>query len=283
MRFIAAALLLLALPAQSAIVCFNEDCLPSVIAFDGNRAILGGKFANRTLLFRDGVWRETDAVKARPAPKCPREFRAKNYAESGEDEMWSVACAEANGFVYGGLSFYEGEGSTGRGGLLRLDRKTRRLEVRRLPMLRHVSINSIAADGDIVWFGTTVNGECVGEPVVHGLVRYQWSSGETRTYEGSDDGPIGGVIHDVVVRPDGLWVATDLGISRLDRQTSTWRHYSPVESDGFLIAEEKTPREILEPLLRKTPPDCLRNDSAENQLVEELTKFRPKLLHRMLK
>jgi hypothetical protein len=173
--------------------------------------------------------------------------------------------------IYGGLSFYDGEGTTGTGGLLRLDKKSRAVEVRRLPILRDVSVNSIAADGDVVWFGTTRELECTGEPFVHGLVRYDWSTREIKTYEGSDDGPIGLVINDLLFDEHSLWAATDLGISRLDLDSNAWHHYTPAK-------KERSAKAILQELLRKTPRECLRSDDFENELVEGLAKFRPQLL-----
>jgi hypothetical protein len=228
------ALLAVTIPSRllAALDCYNTSCLPFVKKLDHARQ------------------------------DCPKEFRAKNY---------ETFCAETGLWIYGGLSFYDGEGMTGTGGLLRLDKKSRTVAVRRLPILRDVSINSIAADGNVVWFGTTRHQECDGEPFVHGLVRYDWATREVKTYEGSDDGPIGFVINDLLLDEHSLWAATDLGISRLDRDSNTWHHYTPAK-------KERSAKEILEDLLRKTPRDCLRSENFENELVEGLAKFRPKLL-----
>jgi len=230
-------------PLPAAIDCYNTSCLPFV--------------------------KKLDHIQQ----DCPKEFRAKNYARSngGSSEWWKTICAATGPWIYGGLSFYDGEGITGTGGLLRLERKSRAVEVRRLPILRDVSVNSIAADGNVVWFGTTRDQECVGEPFVHGLVRYDWSGGAIQTYEGSDDGPIGFVINDLQIDDHSLWAATDLGVSRLDLDTNTWHHYTPAK-------EERSAKSILEELLRRTPRECLLSENFENELVEGLARFRPEFL-----
>ena len=228
----------------AALICYNTECLPPVAKIDPPPARV----------------------------ECPKQFRAKNYAKSnGGAESWSVVCAQSGSLVYGGLSFYAGEGITGTGGLLRLDRATKKLDVRRPTLLKDVSINSIAADGDVVWFGTTFNGECVGQPFVHGLVRYDWKSGEIKMWESSNDGPIGFVINAIALRDHSLWVETDLGLSRLDFDTNAWHHFDSKR-------RERTVKQIIEPLLRTVPRECLLSESFENQLIEGLARFRPRLL-----
>jgi hypothetical protein len=192
-----------------------------------------------------------------------------------------TVCAETAEFIYAGLGYYDGEGIDGRGGLLRVERRTGRIDVRRLALLEDVSVNAIAADGSVVWLGTTVHQECAGLPFAHGLITYDWSTGKVKTYERSDDGPAGFVIHDLFASGRALWVATDAGISRLDRPTGRWRHWLPEEKSGKIYANELAAEMILERLFRSSPPACLRSDMFENQLVEGLAKFRPGLLARL--
>ena len=230
----------------AALICYNTDCLPPVAKIDPPPARI----------------------------TCPAAFHAKNYAKSnGGAEEWDVVCAESGPFVYGGLSFYDGEGFTGTGGLLRFDRRTQKIELRRPPMLRDVSVNSIAADGDVVWFGTTRREECAGFPFVHGLVRYDWKSGAIRTWEGSDDGPIGFLINAIAIRNGSVWVETELGLSKLDAR---WHHFDAER-------RERTAREIFEKLLQAVSSDCRRSDDYDDVLVEGLRKFRPRLLRSILR
>ena len=232
----------------AALVCYNTECLPPVARIE-------------------------------PPPArivCPQQFRATNYAKSnGGAESWNVVCAESGPFVYGGLSFYDGEGITGTGGLLRFNRDTHKIELRRLPLLKDVSINSIAADGDVVWFGTTRNEECVGQPFVHGLVRYDWKTGAIKTYEGRDDGPLGFIISAIALRDHSLWAQTELGLSRLDLDTGTWHHFDSKR-------HERSAKEIFRGLLRTIPRDCRRTDNYHDQLIEGLQLFRPRLLQSIL-
>ncbi|MFA6954690.1 MAG: hypothetical protein WC538_02320 [Thermoanaerobaculia bacterium] len=286
-------MLVVALPASAPLVCYSDDVIPIVRSLhdtpDGLVATLGGKFGQRRAMLFDGTaWHEATLDVAALGPRsetCPKEFGAKRYVDPEESEFsgtTETVCATSARFVYGGITFYAGEGQTGTGGLLRFDTKTRRVELRRLRMLRDVSVNSIAAEGNVVWFGTTEYGECVGDPFVHGLVRYDWSTREVTTYEGSDDGPLGFVINDILLSPETIWVATDLGVSRLDRADGTWHHYMPYEHDGCVAAPELPARAIATILLDTTPREALMNESFENQLVEGFALFRPRLLREYL-
>lgn len=279
--------------AYAALGCYAEKCLPLVYRFDvdarGIRARLGGRWATsseaiRTIRFNGTRWTEGE-----PYPKpdreprfhCPTAIRARNYAEI-TDSSWQesdmTVCAATDDYIYAGLGYYDGEGVDGRGGLLRLDRRSGHVELRRLPLLEDVSVNAIVAQGSTVWLGTTFHEECTGVPFAHGLVLFDWSTGEIKTYEGSDDGPAGFVIHDLHLSGRALWVATDAGISRLDIPTGRWRHWLPEEKDDRLIEANELPAERILRMLHQTlPPDCFRSDNFENQLLEGLAKFRPKL------
>ena len=279
--------------AYAALGCYAEKCLPLVRRFDvdanGLRAHLGGRWDTsgkviRTIRFNGASWTEGEPYHKpdrEPRFPCPGAIRAHNYAEI-TDSSWQesdmTVCAGTSDSVYAGLGYYDGEGVNGRGGLLRLDRRSGRVEIRRLPLLEDVSVNAIAADGTIVWLGTAVHQECIGLPFAHGLVRYDWSTGETKTYEGSDDGPAGFVVHDLHLSGRALWVATDAGISRLDVPTGRWRHWLPEEQDGRIQAKELPAERILAILYRSLSEDCVRSDMFENQLLEGLAKFRPNLL-----
>lgn len=232
----------------AAFICYNTACLPPVAKIEPPPA----------------------------AVECPKSFRAKNYAKAeGDPNLWNVVCAESGPWVYGGLSFYDGEGNTGEGGLLRLNRQTNEIEVRRPKMLRKVSINSIAADGDVVWFGTRIETECEGYPFVHGLVRYDWKTGESKTWTGSDDGPIGFLMNAIALRDSAVWVETELGLSKLDLTTNTWHHFDAQR-------RERTAKEIFDHLLKSVPRDCRATDNYDDVLIEGLQVFRPKLLQSIL-
>lgn len=294
MRFVIA-LLLFAPSASAALVCYADACLPVVSRFEigvGGQlhARLGGRWETsdptiRRMTFDGQRWREIAPARKPETERfpCPPVVKAKNYARI-TDSAWQeddmTVCAQTPDFTYAGLGFYDGEGISGTGGLLRVDRRTGRVEVRRLPLLERVSVNAIVADGDVIWFGTTTNQECVGTPFVHGLVMYNWRTRELRTYEGSDDGPAGFAIHDIHLNGRALWIATDLGISRLDMPTGRWRHWLPEEKDGRIEAKELAAEVIFTRLLRTIPEDCLRVELFDNALMEGLARFRPRFLRR---
>ena len=243
-------LLLFATSARTALVCYVESCLPLVERFGADgagrlRAFLGG----RTLIFNGEQWREG------PRGKPPKRMPCRTMS----------VCTRTSEFTYVGLGFSGDEGMRGRGGLVRIDRHTGRSEMRRLKMLDDVSINAIAAEGDTVWFGTTTHGECEGQPPARGLAQYDWRTRKLTRLRGV----AGFVMHDIVVTREAVWVATDLGISRLDRASATWRHWLP-ESRG---ATELTAEAIYRRLLRTLPDKLLHPEdpmSCREQLREAL-------------
>jgi hypothetical protein len=279
--------------ASAALVCYVEDCLPLASSFyvDGQGRLgarLGGRWSlkgsSRAIYFDGSAGREDSSTPRRHQKArfpCPADVTRKNYAQI-TDSAWQTAnmpvCADTPAFIYVGLGFYDGEGIAGQGGLLRIDKHSHHVEQRTLPLLDRVSVNSIVAKDAEVWFGTTTYQECSGTPFVHGLIHYNWETGDLQTYEGSDDGPIGFVIHDLRLDQRGLWVATDLGLSLLDQQTHRWRHWLPEEKNGRIEATEMPAEAILMHLAGTIPSNCLRSELFANQLIEGLQRFRPALL-----
>jgi hypothetical protein len=198
-----------------------------------------------------------------------------------EQSKPEILCVREGTISYGGISFYDGEGMNGRGGLLRKD-ASGKVELRRPAELTGRSVSALAVRDGVVWFGTTRHEECMGDLFEHGLVRYEWSTRKASTFEGSDDGPLGFVIKDLLFDDDVLWVATDLGISRLQLETKTWRHWIATERGSRWAMEETTPDALHRRLLQSVPRDALMTDAYENQLIEALARFRPRFLQHYL-
>ncbi len=254
-------LLLLASPSWSASVCYDEKFYPSVMRLEkiepGVRVLLGGKFFNeggqsypkeRLALQYSEVngWKQDKSFSCSDGESClPKVNRDKpgippitlskeeavalvpRLQEADEIEQTVSAWTEHNGAVWFGISFYAGEGTNGIGGVGRYDPKSGQTVIRRPKVLLESSINHIVHHGQWLWLGTTGYYECIGEPPAHGLIRYEWTTDRIETFEGKDDGPCGFVIHDLLPEKQYLWVATDLGLSRWDRQSKKWAHYVP--------------------------------------------------------
>jgi hypothetical protein len=72
-----------------------------------------------------------------------------------------------------------------------------------------------------------------------GLVRYDLAHGATHAFRGTDTGPCGFLVQDLLLRDDTLWVATDLGVSRLrvsPEDWDEWTHYA-LSPDGAGMEE----------------------------------------------
>jgi hypothetical protein len=79
-----------------------------------------------------------------------------------------------------------------------------------------------------------------------GLVRHDLRHGATHAFRGTDAGPCGFRVHDLLLRDETLWVATDLAVSRLRLSPEVWdewAHYAP--SAHHTRAEEATCASLL--------------------------------------
>jgi hypothetical protein len=290
-------------------VCYDEAFYPSVVRLDqtpaGLRAMLGGKAGDQALppkrlpaLKYDEVrgWtlegpfecKEPDGCdrrSTRPGASVPAIALSKPEAVALRPELKEAeeiaqeigAWTEHGGTIWFGVSFYEGEGTNGVGGIGRHDPKTGVTTLRRPKVIRDSSIDHIAHDGQWLWLATTGLHECTGRPPTHGLARYDWSADRLETFEGRDDGPCGFVVHDLALGPKYLWVATDLGLSRWDRRGQRWEHFVPdVATNPPMRA--MTCEALYTSLLRTLPRVTVDIGSYYSQLFKPLKRFRPHFL-----
>jgi hypothetical protein len=92
-------------------------------------------------------------------------------------------------------------------------------------------------EGASLWMAVSEPGACGARP--RGLVRYDLELGQAHAFRGTDAGPCGFQVHDLLLRGDTLWVATDLGVSRLRPSPDDWdewTHYA-VAPDGATLEE----------------------------------------------
>jgi hypothetical protein len=146
-------------------------------------------------------------------------------------------CVEAEGALWFGLTFYEGEGSDGVGGVGRYDVATKQIEVRRPEWVRDKSIDSLAYDGGRLWLGVAQHYEHDGPS--WGLATYDWKSGRLERATGAA-APCGTEVHDLLLTGEELWVTTDLALARLDLASNRWSHYT-VRRDGSGFAAAQCP------------------------------------------
>jgi hypothetical protein len=99
------------------------------------------------------------------------------------------------------------------------------------------AVDVMVSDGASLWLGVSERRGCGVRP--RGLVRYDWRRDAAHAFRGTDAGPCGFLVHDLLLRDDTLWVATDLGVSRLrlsPEDWDEWTHYAP-STDGAALEE----------------------------------------------
>ena len=142
-----------------------------------------------------------------------------------------------------------------------------RIEERRPSFLAGARVDAAAAHGESLWLGVSTLGG--GEPAPLGLVRYDFARGAAQVFRGADSGPCGFFVLDVAVREGTLWVATDLGVSRLAlaAEWDEWTHFRAA-ADGL---EETACATLLAAAIEEAGDPAVRRRVAE---------FRPRFWRR---
>lgn len=208
-----------------------------------------------------------EAVALRPSLQQAEQIEQQVYAWTRYGE-----------FIWFGIGFYGGEGVSGVGGIGRYHPKTQQMEIRRPQALRDVSTSHLAHDGETLWLGTA--GYYEGpDGYGHGLVQYDWSADRLTTFEGTDEGPCGFMVNDLLLEQNYLWVATDLGLSRWDRKSRTWAHYVP-DPERSLPMRTVTCPELYASLLKVLPRSYQPSFDTipYSELFQSIKHFRPRFL-----
>jgi len=160
------------------------------------------------------------------------------------------SCASDGDSLWGGISFYDGEGGWGVGGLVRQDIETGTVEFVRPRQLIDGSTGPLAYFADNLWMGDTWSGECAGPPSGEGLKRLKQF---TDSY-GVEEVPevCGFAVRDFQELNGALWVATELGLSKLtDDGGPIWTNFVPDLNHRDLM-RQVTCDALYEELLKST-------------------------------
>ncbi|MEM8682186.1 MAG: hypothetical protein AAGF72_02080 [Pseudomonadota bacterium] len=268
------------MPAFAGSPCSNGDAYPEVSALrveDGRLvALLGTHFAEKRATKRpdgsdgyvlmlpqlsmsmDGEWQADGVAKPgdwanRSSSQClvaPRDpqgawaavYPGMTYNAGAEDyyEQSIHSCASDGKSLWGGTSFYGGEGYWGAGRLVRKDLKTGDVEFIRLQpkTVSSGSIGPLAYFADKLWMGTYWDGECSGPAPGAGMRRLYRSP--YLDYAVAENVPevCGFAIRDFQEFDGALWAATELGLSRLtDEEGPVWSNFVPDLDDPALFRE----------------------------------------------
>lgn len=136
---------------------------------------------------------------------------------------------EAEGLLWFGKSFYDGEGHTGVGGFGYYDRTARRYTLFAPVDLAKWSASAIAVTPEAVWVGLVHNGEW--GPAGGGLLRYDRASGTVRRFASPD------IPRRITVEGGRVMAATDFGITWIEAETQR-RFFVDETSDGRLRMAE---------------------------------------------
>jgi len=253
------ATLLSAASSMAAEPCYDTAAFPSVARVTpvpgGVRAYLGGPDHRQSLAPTRIYSATTGWIRGTPLPtprshavqvaacarelppivlplQDARELASRIPADPGKIDQRITACQRVGPMVWFGLGFSEGRRVTGVGGLGRYDTRSRLLEVRRPRELRDFSASAIAVQGDHVWLGTTVSSTCSDQPPGAGVLVYDWKRARSLDRLFAGHGTCGLAIHDLAATGNALWIASELGVTRLPRKRAPEaarqaRHFVP--------------------------------------------------------
>ncbi|MEN7343759.1 MAG: hypothetical protein AAAFM81_12485 [Pseudomonadota bacterium] len=148
-------------------------------------------------------------------------------------------CTSDGEFVWGGISFYAAEGLWGIGGLARENIATGDMDVIRPRGALELSTGPVAHVAGELWFGQYHYGECEGPTSGTGLKKLRFNEVAQRYESESVPEVCGFAIRDFQELDGALWVATDLGVSRLTPgEPSQWTNFVPDLRNNALVMRE---------------------------------------------
>jgi hypothetical protein len=132
--------------------------------------------------------------------------------------------------IWFGKVFYDGEGTTGVGGLGYFDTSVSSYAFMPVPLLADWSASAILVEPAVVWIALV--GYPEGEAYAGGLLRYDRTTGRSRKY------PTAEVVQRMLRWKDGLYLGTSNGAYRIRRDTLTRYRVEPDINNRFMIIPE---------------------------------------------
>lgn len=145
------------------------------------------------------------------------------------------ACTTDGAALWGGTSFYGGEGYWGVGALIRKDLESGEYRYYQDLHLQPYSTSHLAYFARKLWIGTTHHGECSGPEPGFGVMRFDLRH-EVAVRKAPEI--CGFAVRSMIVHDDKLWIATDLGLSigqALPNGDVEWQNYLPDLDDELLM------------------------------------------------
>lgn len=228
-------------------------------------------------------------IETTPDPHAAKEFRQTPYVGESEYDWYNESiqsCASDGEYNWGGITFYDSEGGWGAGGLVRQHLETGEIEYIRLRDLLSMSTGPLVYFAGQLWFGQTFFAECGGPPSGTGLKHlfFHEHSGSYRMQEVPE--VCGFAIRDFEEFEGALWVATELGLSRLSEKDGLhWTNFVPDLSDPSLMREVQCDNLYAELLSSKTFAETEGFDLgyAFDDFWERLSEHRPEFVRRHLR
>jgi hypothetical protein len=153
-------------------------------------------------------------------------------------------CATGAGKRWGGISFYGGEGYGGVGGIVEEDVATGSFRYYRPNKLLDLSTSHLAYFGDNLWISTAWYGEC-GTGIGVGVLSAFFANDEMYADWTLGAGTCGFQVSDMVVHSDALWIATELGLSKVSLSGSRYHHEKFVWTNYVPTGDAENPmREV---------------------------------------
>ena len=188
-------------------------------------------------------------------------------------------CATESDKRWGGISFYGGEGSWGVGGIVEQDTKTGTTQYYRPGSLADYSTSHLEFFADRLWIGTAWYGEC-GTSVGVGILSAYFANDTVYADWVMDS--CGFLVSDMLVHSDALWIATEMGLSKVSRSKDRfkrfdWTNYVPTDDENEPMREVSCD-ELYEDLFKSAElASAPSNDSGHpyGQLWQRISKLRP--------
>jgi len=140
-----------------------------------------------------------------------------------------TACVSNADDVWGALAFSSVDGPYG-GALFSQDSRSGHYDFWRPLVLTQHSVSHISFAADSLWLGIVQEGECIGPAPGFGIYRIDVLDDRRRDYAYPVTDVCGFAARDMATFEGAFWVATELGLARLEEASAgefVWQNYMP--------------------------------------------------------